>query len=328
MELYRGRWQELPTAEGGWAVALGTFDGVHRGHQAILAELRAHASAHGLRGAAAVSFSRHPRALLDPAGVPPQLCTLDERIHLLEATGIDRLVLLDFDPDLAALEYDVFVREILRERLGMQHFVLGHDVHFGAGRRGTVGTVAELADREGFGLSQVASVREGDEPISSTRLRRILAEGRVEEAALLMGHPYAIFGRVVHGRGEGKGLGAATANLDFQGRAKLLPADGVYAGWARWGGGDWQACAMNIGVAPTMTDAGRRQLEVHVLDGAPQLYDEELQVACAFRLRDEQKFGSPAELVAQIGRDIARARELLAAPAAWCEPGRLDALGA
>lgn len=327
MELYRGARAQLPTAEGAWAVTLGTFDGVHRGHQAILHQARATARAHGLRGAVALSFSTHPRAVLDPAHEPSLLTTLDERIGLIAATGVDRLVLLDFDHELASLEYDAFVREILRARLGMAHFVLGHDMHFGRGRGGTVSTVTALGDREGFGVSQVPSVREGGEPISSSRIRRVLAEGRVEEAALLLGHPWAISGRVVHGRGDGRKLGAPTANLDWGDATKLLPRDGVYCGWARVGGeGAWREAATNIGVAPTMAEDGPRRVEVHLLDGADDLYGQAIEFAVAHRLRDEERFEGPGELVAQIRRDVERARKLLGEAAPWSRPGRLARL--
>jgi len=319
MRVIEGRHQDLPTLAGRWALTLGTFDGVHRGHQAIVAEGQAVAQSHGFDGAAAVSFLYHPRSILDGQRRPRILTTLRERTQLLASTGLDLLVLLQFDESLAALEYDVFVREILRDRLGLAHFVLGHDVHFGRGRRGNVNSVTELAEAEGFGVSQVASVRAGGEPISSTRIRDRVAAGDLGAAVRLLGHPFPLSGMVVEGRRIGRTLGFPTANLEVADAAKLLPAHGVYAAWAGWDAQEgWRQAVVNIGIAPTVSATGMVRVEAHVLDGSWDLYGRGLQLALVAQVRAEARFAGPEELRAQIGRDVAEARTLLT-PAA--EPG-------
>lgn len=326
MRLHRCSFPEVPRLGGRWAVTLGTFDGVHRGHQAILAESRAVARAHDLDGAVAVSFAHHPRSVLDGARRPRILTTPDEKIRLLAASGLEALVLLDFDEALAALEYDTFVRSILLDRLGLAHFVLGHDVHFGRGRGGNVTTVAALGEAEGFGVSQVASVRHGGEPISSTRIRDLVAGGRLPEAAVLLGHPFPVAGQVVEGRRLGRTLGFPTANLDPGDPSKLLPPLGVYGAWARWDR-DWHPAVVNIGLAPTVSDAGEIRVEAHVLEGEWDLYGRRVELALAGQLRAEKKFTGVEALRAQIGRDVEAAQSLLREPPGpGLDPRRLDDL--
>lgn len=312
MRVLRVHHESLEGIDGHWAVTLGSFDGVHRGHAEILRECRTQAEAHGLRGACAVSFVSHPRSVLKGQRAPRILTTLEERIALLSWLELDQLVLLEFDDRLATLSYDRFVREILLERLGMRHFVLGHDVHFGRDRGGNVHTVSALAEEAGFTLSQVASVRSGTEPVSSTRIRDVLCEGHIEEATELLGHPHIVIGRVVEGRKLGRELGFPTANLEAPPEGKLLPPRGVYAAWVQLEEGErapWRAAVANVGIAPTVRDEAAIQVEAHILDGEFDLYGARIAVAFGQRLREERQMSGLDELKRAIAEDVRRARE-------------------
>lgn len=321
MRIHHGSFATVPALEGRHAVSLGTFDGVHRGHQAILQEVCAVATRGELAGAAVVTFGRHPRDVLSDRGAPPSITDLEERIALIGATGVDELVVLDFDEELSRVEYDEFVADLLVRRLGMAHFVLGHDVHFGRGRRGNAISVAALAEATGFNLSQVASVRDGDLAISSTRIREALSAGAMEDAVRWAGHPIPYTGVVERGRELGRSMGFATANLAVPAE-KVVPAFGVYAGWARHAGA-WVPAVANFGVAPTVATGGPARLEVHLLEGAPDLYGARLEVALGTRLRAEKKFSSKDELVAAIAADCQRARTWVARAPSEAHPARL-----
>jgi riboflavin kinase/FMN adenylyltransferase len=315
MVVLEGSWRDLPPMGGPCAVTLGTFDGVHRGHRAILGEAVRHARARGWPAAAAVTFGSHPRSVLPGQKAPRILTVAREKQWLLATTGIDRLVVLDFDDDLASLEYDVFVREVLRERLGMAHFVLGHDVHFGRGRAGNVATVADLAEAEGFSFSQVASVRHQGQPISSTRIRDCVQAGDLRDAVAMLGHPFFILGQVEPGRGDGRRLGFPTANLALPGAAKLLPRQGVYGGWAAAEGLDgWCKAAVNLGTAPTLTPEGPVRVEVHLLEVEADLVGKDLMVGLEFPIRKEIRFDGVEALKAQIQADVAQVRRGLQDP--------------
>jgi riboflavin kinase/FMN adenylyltransferase len=324
MKIHRGAFGAIGRLDGKHAVSLGTFDGVHRGHQAILRELRLVAARRELSGAVVVTFGQHPRGVISRQA-PPSITDLDERIALIRACGVDELVVLDFDAGLAAVEYDAFVRDLLVDRLGMAHFVLGHDVHFGRDRRGNAASVVDLGEAMGFNVSQVASVRDGGEAISSTRIRAALASGEFDDAVLWSGHPLPVSGTVGRGRELGRQLGFPTANLPVPPR-KVPLARGVYAGWAR-PHEDWVPAVANLGLAPTVSEAGELRLEVHLLEGSYDLYGRRLEVALGTRLRAELKFASKDELMAAIREDCARARAWVASAPDRARPGRLARLG-
>lgn len=317
MEILSGAWRHIEPVDGPCAVTLGTFDGVHRGHQAILDDAMAHARSRGWPAAVAVTFASHPRSVLRGQKAPRILTVAEEKYWLLSATGLDRLVVLDFDEDLASLAYDAFVQEVLCARLGMAHFVLGHDVHFGRGRAGNVSTVADLAEAEGFSFSQVASVRHGSEPISSTRIRDCVETGDLEGAVAMLGHAFPILGTVGVGRGDGHRLGFPTANLDLPSDTKLLPRQGVYGGWASVEGLEgWHRAAVNLGTAPTLTSSGEVRVEVHLLDVEAKLRGRGLLIGLEFRIRDEIRFDGIEGLIRQIRADVAQVRERLRRPPA------------
>ncbi len=316
MRILRALVGEIPRLEGRWSLTLGTFDGVHRGHCALLEEARDLGHRPGFDGVVAVTFGRHPRAVLNPDAAPDRLTSDGERAQLIAATGVDVLVILEFDEELSQMRYDDFVREILAAKLGMVHLVLGHDVHFGRGRAGTLHSVAALAERVGFGLSQVASVRYGGQPISSTRLRETLRSGALEEAEAMLGHPYLIHGQVQEGRRLGRSLGWPTANLRPDHPRKLIPAVGVYGGWARRPGRDWRVAVTNVGWAPTVegTPSGRPRIETHIAGESGEFYGERIEVVLARHLRPERHFAGLDGLKAAIADDVnawkLRAREL------------------
>lgn len=325
MRILRSSHEGLPRLEGRRAITLGTFDGVHRGHQEVLAQLRRAASAQGLDGACAVTFGPHPREVLTPENVPALLNSRGDRERMLAAAGVELLVVLDFTPALAALDHADFVRGLLQQRLGLAHFVLGHDVHFGRGRGGNAQSVAAIGAGAGFVVSQVPSVAVGGEPVSSTRIRQALVQGEIATAVELLGHPHLISGPVLRGRQLGRGLGFPTANLELPAR-RVLPALGVYAGWARWDDAAWYPAVLNIGRAPTVAEAGVPRVEVHLPGLEVDLYEKHLEVAVAHRLRPEQKFAGLEALRAAIARDVEALAPALARTPSWGLPGRLDDL--
>jgi riboflavin kinase/FMN adenylyltransferase len=324
MRIHRGSFDSISAVSGRHAVSLGTFDGVHRGHQAILRELREVASRSDLAGAIAVTFGFHPRSITSDRGAPPSITNLEERIGLLAATAIDDLVVLDFDEALSRMEYDVFVRDLLVRRLGMTHFVLGHDVHFGRERRGNAISVAALGEAIGFNVSQVASVRDADLAISSTRIREALLAGDLDDAVRWAGHPIPFAGVVQRGRELGRQLGFPTANL-------MVPSDnialarGVYVGWALQAK-TWIPMVANLGRAPSVDPGGPLRLEAHLLDTRVELYGQHLELALGTRLRPELKFSSKEELSEAIAEDCARARAWIAEAPPFAVPGRLTNL--
>jgi len=324
MRIHRGSFDSIKPIIGRHAVSLGTFDGVHRGHQAILQELREVASRSDLAGAVAVTFGLHPRSVISERGAPPSITNLEERIGLLAATGIDDLVVLEFDEALSRVEYDAFVGDLLVRRLGMTHFVLGHDVHFGRERRGNAISVAALGEAIGFNVSQVASVRDTGLAISSTRIREALVAGEMDDAVSWAGHPIPFNGVVGRGREVGRQLGFPTANLPVP-ADKIALARGVYAGWARQAD-RWTPTVANLGHAPTIGSGGPLRLEAHILDFEGELYGERLELALGTRLRAEKKFSSQGELVEAIAADCARARSWTEDPPEFADPRRLGDL--
>jgi riboflavin kinase/FMN adenylyltransferase len=288
-------------------VAVGNFDGVHRGHQALVAAAVARAAQAG--GAAVVlTFDPHPARVLRPEAAPAALTTLEQKEELVRALGIHRLVALEFDARVAALAPDAFAREVLAEGLGAHHVVVGESFRFGRERRGDARTLATLGAGLGFTVQVVSPLLHAGVPISSSRVRDALAAGDVGEAGVLLGRPYALDARVVKGDGRGRGLGFPTANLASEGQ--LLPARGVYAGRCRLPAGDAWPAVVNVGERPTFGGKALR-VEAHLLGYAGDLYDARVRLELVARLRDEQRFASPEALVARIHEDVRAARALL-----------------
>jgi riboflavin kinase / FMN adenylyltransferase len=304
---------------GGSAVTIGAYDGVHLGHRALLGELRSRARADGL-STVVVTFDRHPATVVRPGSAPLLLCDLDQKLELLDAAGVDRTVVVPFDTERANETAEEFVETILVEGLGARLVVVGEDFHFGHGRKGNVALLRDMGSTSGFAVDGVslqadggASVTSG-EPISSTRVRSLVAEGRVEQAAALLGRPHQVRGPVVHGDHRGGAeLGFPTANVDVPSEI-CLPATGIYAGrYERPDGSVWEA-AISVGRRPTFYGRdGELLVEAHLLDFTDLLYGEEARVSFVARLRDELAFDDKAALIAQMERDVAATRTRLAA---------------
>ncbi|HZM14766.1 MAG TPA: bifunctional riboflavin kinase/FAD synthetase [Candidatus Krumholzibacteria bacterium] len=303
MKVYANFPHELPAAPRYSVVSVGVFDGLHRGHQRILAAALEGAPAGAV---AVVTFDPHPRAVLGPPKRARLLSPLPERLELLGSYPLGAVAVLRFDQQLARMSYVDFVRDFLCTGLGARRLVLGYNVSLGHERQGNQERLRELGGVLGFEVRSVPAFEIGGAPVSSTRIRHLLDAGNVEAAAELLGRPYALQGTVVRGSGRGRAIGIPTANLQLSAE-KLVPARGVYA--ARVGiEGRLHAGALNIGVVPTFVEEGTQSVEVHILDFDGDLYGAGLRLECIARLRDERKFSGPEALVAQIRQDIAQAR--------------------
>jgi len=289
-------------------VTVGTFDGVHRGHQTVLAEVTRRARA-GKLMSVLVTFEPHPLAVVNPAAAPKLLTLLEEKQHLVAAYGIEQFVLLPFTPAVAQLDATAFVRRLCDE-YAMRELVMGYDHGFGRGRAGDVELVQRLARDQDFAVAVVDPVRDNGQPISSTLIRTTLARGDLEAAARWLGRSYGIRGAVVRGAGRGRSIGIPTINLASPDSRKLLPPDGVYAVRARLQDGRTFGGMMNQGPRPTFGEAART-LEIHLFDFDGDLYGETVDVEWVRRLRDVQAFPSRDALVAQLERDRQAARATL-----------------
>ncbi len=285
----------------GAVLTVGTFDGVHRGHLAILEEIARRARATGQRSIL-VTFEPHPLEVINPPAAPPLLTTREERRDLLALAPIDRVAFVPFTPALRNLPPERFVRDVLEREYGMRELVIGHDHGFGRGRSGDVELLRQVGASDGFTVDVVPSVLlEDGRSISSSLIRRAVAGGDLATAARALGRPYGVRGRVVKGAGRGRTIGIPTANFEPPPPRKLLPPDGVYAGVVH-GPGFSLGAMMNLGPRPTFGEAAR-SLEAHLFGPAGDLYGETLSVDFLARLRDVQRFDSAEALVAQIGRD-------------------------
>ncbi|MGH6818479.1 MAG: bifunctional riboflavin kinase/FAD synthetase [Methylovirgula sp.] len=299
-----------PPGLAGAVVAIGNFDGVHRGHAAVLQRARAVATRLG-RPCAVLTFEPHPSDFFFGAGTIFRLTPSDAKAAALARLGIDAMIVLRFDAQLAALAPEEFIHGILVRRLAVGGVVAGYDFHFGKGRSGTSATLLEAGARYGFLVEIVepitADASGSIEPASSTATRRSLEAGDVERARVLLGHPYFVIGKVIHGEKRGKALGFPTANMRLDPSVRLH--HGIYAvevgiGEVAYGG------VASFGTRPTFDD-GAPLLEVFVFDFSGDLYGKTIDVAFIGFIRDELKFASPEELIAQMRRDAEKARKFL-----------------
>lgn len=314
MEILR-HFRDLAPAHAGTALTIGNFDGVHRGHRALVARVKAAAEARGL-SACVLTFDPHPARFLGGRAPPPLLSTPADKRRLLAGLGVDFMIEQPFDADWASLTPERFVSEVLLEGLRCRHLVVGYDFVFGARRAGTVETLRAAAEARGFTVEVVPALApDGQAVASSSRIRAAVQAGEFPVATALLGRPYHLHGRVVAGAQRGRLLGFPTANL--QGDNELLPPPGVYAGWLDWGEGQ-RAAAISVGDNPTFGDTGFT-VEAHVLAEAiapgTDLYGRECHLSFAARLRGMIRFSGPnalADLVACIGADVEATRTLLA----------------
>ncbi len=294
----------------GWrepAVTIGNFDGVHRGHQALVRATVGWARAHA--GTALVlTFDPHPARVLTPDRAPASLTTPGQKAELLASLGADAVVTLPFDAGLAALAPEVFVARVLVETLGARHVVVGESFRFGRRQSGDAATLGRLGAERGFTVEAVAPVLLDGEAVSSSRVREALAAGEVGLARELLGRDYFVDATVVRGDGRGRTIGIPTANLECDN--EVVPARGVYAGRLRTADGAWHPAGVNRGLRPTF-GGGTETVEAHLLDFQGDLYGSRARLAFTHRLREERRFPGREALVLQVRDDVARARALL-----------------
>lgn len=294
---------------GDTVVTVGTFDGIHRGHRAVLESLVLQARDAGL-APLVVSFEPHPLEVLNPAAAPQLLAPGDERTEALAATGIAHLAILPFTPALARYSAEDFVDLVLRPRYGMRRLLIGYDHGFGRGRSGDVETLRTLGASRGFGVDVVDPVIGSDgEPVSSSSIRRAVGAGDLERAADGLGRHYGVTGRVISGARRGRLLGYPTLNVETPPARKLLPPNGVYAVSASTSRGTFGGM-MNLGPRPTFGELDI-SLEVHLFGADDDFYGERVRVDFVRRLRDTIRFSSPDALVAQLAHDERAARRAL-----------------
>jgi len=292
------------------AVTIGNFDGVHRGHQAMLGRVIAAARARGL-AASVLTFEPHPRELFNPAAAPTRLTSLREKLELLAAHGVDHVHVQRFSRAFAALDPDAFVERTLRGVLNARWVLVGEDFRYGARRAGDFVSLATAAARYGFALEAMPTVTSGGTRVSSSAVRDALARGELKRAAELLGRPYSISGRVVHGEKLGRALGYATANVQL--KHNRPPLGGIFAVRVA-GAGAGQGLrdgVASLGVRPTVHADGRPVLEVHLFDFDGDLYGAHLRVEFLAKIRDEERYPDLDTLKAQIARDCDAARALL-----------------
>ena len=293
----------------GTVATVGTFDGIHRGHRAVLSEVVRRGRA-ARRASVLVTFDPHPLEVVKPTAAPRLLTLPDEKRALVAALGIERVEVIAFTTELARLGPEDFVRDVLRARFGMEELVLGYDHGFGRGRSGDVELVRRLGREDGFAVEVVAAVTDNGQPISSSLIRTAVAHGDLGSGARGLGRPYSLRGTVERGAGRGRTIGVPTINLTSPDPRKLLPPDGVYAVRVQLPGGGSVGGMMNQGARPTF-DVHTRGLEIHLFDYDGDLYGATVTVEWVDRLRDTQTFPSRQALVDQIERDAVAARSIL-----------------
>lgn len=300
--------EAMPEPFRGAVIALGNFDGFHRGHQAVVGEAVRWARELG-RPAVVATFDPHPMRLFKPETPPFRLTTLDQRHELFAQAGADAMLVFRFDHALAATSAQDFVVRLLGEHLGAAGVVTGEDFTFGKGREGNVAMLAELGAAHGIAARAIGPVESAGETVSSSRIRAALQAGDCEGAAALLTRPFAIRGVVGHGDKRGRTIGYPTANLDLG--SYLRPRYGIYAVTGHLPGGVVVKGAANLGIRPSF-DPPKELLEPYFFDWSGDLYGQEIEVAFHHFLRPEAKFDSIEALTEQMARDCDRARELLA----------------
>ena len=291
-------------------VTVGTFDGVHQGHRALMETVVSKAKARNARSVV-VTFDPHPREIISPGkeGIK-LLTTLKERAEILSDLGIDILLVIPFDRDFSLLSSEEFVRDIIYDKVGVSEFVIGYDHHFGRDREGTIETIEKLGGELDFDSYVVSKQEMGEVTISSTVIRNTLAEeGDVKQAAEYLNRMYLLNGIVIHGDERGRTIGYPTANLKPEHENKVIPENGVYAVKVRVGN-DWYGGMMNIGIRPTFGEL-TRTLEVNIFEFDQEIYGDTIQVRFVDRIRDEVKFDGVKELKAQLAMDKEKSLEIL-----------------
>lgn len=303
MQLVRGL-HNLRPHHRGCVATIGNFDGVHRGHQAILKRLRERAVELGVPSCVVI-FEPQPREFFAPETAPARLTPLRDKLELLAAEGVDRVLCLSFNRRLSRLSAADFVEKVLIDGLGIQHLEVGDDFRFGCDRVGDFDFLQQAGNAQGFSVEAAQTVEIEGVRISSTKVRTALAGADFALAERLLGRPFRMTGRVLHGQKLARQLGTPTANVQL--KRRRVPLSGVYLVSAEIDGKAWPGVA-NIGVRPTVAGDGSAHLEVHILDFAGDLYGRRLTVVFHHKLRDEQRFASLEALKTAINADVAAAR--------------------
>jgi len=293
----------------GAVIAIGNFDGVHKGHKALIGQVR-DIAAQLEKPSGVLAFEPHPRTFFAPQAPHFRLTSLEEKLRLLELQGLDLAVVVPFNAELAGLSADAFIAQVLVDQLGVSHVAVGDDFHFGKKRLGTASTLEAAGGSYGFGVTILDKKGEGGAAFSSSRVRKALAAGDVGQAAHVLGHWWRIAGKVTHGAKLGTELGFPTANIELPAGTELGP--GIYAVHVHVAGTDYKGAAY-YGRRPSV-DNGAPRLEVFIFDFSGDLYESEIAVSFVARIRDDKRFESFDDLKAQIAKDCAAAREILTSP--------------
>ncbi|MDP8225124.1 MAG: bifunctional riboflavin kinase/FAD synthetase [Candidatus Lernaella stagnicola] len=295
-------------------ITIGNFDGVHRGHQFVISRLNAVAKQLNAPSVA-VTFEPHPVKVLNPDKDFQLVLPYKERRRMIARYGVDAVVTLPFTAETAKMPAEQWVREVLIERMSLRHLLIGYDFSFGRGRDGDAAHLSRLGEKYGFEVAQIAAIEEDERPISSSRVRRLVAAGEIQKTTMLLGRPYHLSGTIVHGDGRGRSLGYPTANLQTE--WELIPHIGVYAAVAELDG-EPRAAAVSVGHNPTF-DLRELRIEAYLLDFDDDLSGRELTLHFVRRLRDEKKFHDVNHLIAAMSDDVERTRALFAAkpPELW-----------
>ncbi len=291
------------------AVTFGVFDGIHLGHQAVINTLLQHAAQDNL-ASVLVGFYPHPLAFLAPERCPPLLTPLPKRVEILQQFGVDEIVMLSFDAQIASMSPEAFVAQVLLEKCRAKHVVVGYACQFGKNRAGNAERLVELSKGYAFDVSVVPPTEIDGAPVHSTRIREALAQGDLQQSAQLLGRPYSLIGNVVHGDGRGREIGFPTANIETQNQ--VYPPNGVYAIRAKLEE-RWLDGVLNIGMRPTFNGTNI-QVEGHFFNFDETIYGKLVEIFFVKKIRSERKFPNIEFLIQQIQRDIAAATEILAAP--------------
>jgi riboflavin kinase/FMN adenylyltransferase len=320
MRTYQGLGEVTDAPGEGRVIAVGVFDGVHLGHQRIVTAAVQEAAA-GVGRSTVVTFSPHPDSVLHPRRAPRALTSAARKAELLEALGVEELVVATFDRDFAGLDPEAFCRLVLSDHLGARVVFVGENFRFGHFGLGTTKQLSEYGRTHGFDVRAVPLVDEAGEPISSTRIRELLRGGRVAEAARLLGRPHRVDGIVSPGRGRGRALDAPTANLPVV-REMALPRAGIYVTRATIDGHEMHASVTSVGVNPTFESDRRLRIETLLLDYSGDLYGRHLAVDFLDRIRSQRTFPDAGSLARQIRSDVETALRMHAARSIYEEDGR------
>ena len=284
-------------------IAIGIFDGVHAGHQQIIATAKHQGDV------TVMTFDPHPASVIAPERTPTQLINVKDRIQLLKKAGATAVEVVNFNKEFSQLSPDQFIEDILVGRFAAEHVVIGENFNFGYKAQGTPKYLSEVGPKYGFGVSIVKLQEDRGSTISSSRIRNLIIDGQIDRANELLTRNFYLKGLVIHGEKRGREIGYPTANIGLSSLA-TIPADGVYAGWLSVGANRWPA-AISIGTNPTFPGVRGRQVEAYALDQVGlELYDQEGKIEFGYRLRDTLKFDGLAPLLEQMKKDCDKAREL------------------